>query len=300
MKKIICLLLTITSLSLVAQQDPLYSQYQFNQLMINPAYAGMYSRFSAGMINRFQWVGVEGAPQTNIITGQAGLKDGKIGIGGMVLNDRFGVSDNYELQVAGSYNINFPESRLGMGIQGGMIQYGYDFSNVSFDFIDDPEILNGHETILAPNFGVGFMYMSEYFFIGGSIPRILNVTVTDGVTTSERYRRHYYFSSGFVKEFNRVPFKVIALIRSMDGGTISADLSASIFFDKVLWAGLTVRDLRHFGAFVILSLGETLQIGYSGEVPASSLIYGNYGTHEISLQFTFRTSRRSLFTERFF
>lgn len=300
MKKIMLLLFLISSASLLAQQDPLYSQYQFNQLMINPAYAGMYSRISAGAITRFQWAGIEGAPKTNTITAQAGIMDGKIGLGGVILNDRFGVSNNYEVQLAGSYNINFENARLGMGLQGGYIQYGYDFTDIQFDFFDDPEIMNGHQTISKPNFGMGFMYMSQHFFVGASIPRILNVSVTDGVTTSERYKRHYYFTSGFVTEINRIPVKTMALVRSMNGESLSTDISISAFLDNALWAGITVRDLKHFGGLAILQISDNMKLGYSVEMPTNSLVYGNYGTHEISLLFNFKVFRLAMFEEKYF
>ncbi|SMD36944.1 type IX secretion system membrane protein, PorP/SprF family [Reichenbachiella faecimaris] len=294
------LLFFMISCSLFAQQDPLYSQYQFNQLMINPAYAGMYNSLSAGAISRFQWAGIDGAPRTNTVIIQSGLLEGRMGVGGLVLNDQFGVSNNYEVQLAGSYNINFEHARLGMGIQGGYIQYGYDFSKVNFDYLDDPEILNGHETISKPNVGLGLMYMSERFFVGASVPRILNVSITDGMTTSERYKRHYYFTSGFVAEIDRTPVKLMTLVRSMNGEDVSVDITASVFLDAIVWAGLTVRDFKHFGAMAIFSLGDNLNVGYSFEMPSNSLVYGNYGTHEISLQFTFKTSPITLFQQKYF
>jgi len=300
MRIIITLLFLISFFPGFSQLDPLYSQYQFNQLMINPAYAGIYSRVSAGLITRFQWAGIAGAPQTNTITAQAGLADGRIGLGGVVLNDQFGVSSNYEVQFSGSYNINFFKSRLAMGIQGGLIQYGYDFSNVEFDFLDDPEIVNGHQNISQPNFGVGFMYMRETFFIGASIPRILSISVTDGMTTSERYRKHYYLTTGFVKEINRVPFKFLGLVRCMDSETLSADLTFSALLDDALWAGVTLRDLQHFGLLAIIDVSKNLQVGYSFEMPSNSLIYGNYGTHEVSLQLNIKSKQRPLFEEKYF
>lgn len=300
MRKASSLVLLLFSLVSLAQQDPLYSQYQFNQLMINPAYAGIYSQISAGLISRFQWAGIEGAPRTNTITAQAGLAEGRVGLGGVVLNDQFGVSSNYEVQLSGSYNINFYNARLAMGIQGGVIQYGYDFTNVEFDFLDDPEITANHENITRPSFGVGFMYMREDFFVGFSVPRILNISVTDGISSSERYRKHYYMTAGFVKEVNNMPFKFMGLIRSMDSETLSTDLSLSALLENAMWAGIIVRDFQHFGIIGIIEVSNNLQIGYSFELPSNSLIYGNYGTHEVSLTCRFASVNRTLFEEKYF
>ncbi|MEO9483504.1 MAG: type IX secretion system membrane protein PorP/SprF [Ekhidna sp.] len=289
MKKGLLMLFTCISLASSGQQDPLYSQYQFNQLMINPAYAGIYNRLSVGVISRFQWAGIEGSPRTNTITAQSALADGKIGLGALILNDRFGVSNNYEVQFASSYNIKFNRStQLAMGIQGGFVQFGYDFNKVNLDFFDDPELLNGHDNILKPNFGVGFMLLNPNFFIGASVPRILNVSVTDGSTQSERYKRHYYFSAGVAAEIQKTPVKATTLIRSMAGETYSFDITLSAFLDDVMWAGISVRDLKHFGVLGIFEINETIKLGYSFELPANNLIHGNYGTHEVSLSYNVR------------
>lgn len=289
MKRILLVFPIFLSLTLTAQQDPLYSQYQFNQLMINPAYAGIYERFSAGVISRFQWAGIEGAPRTNTLLAQTSLQDGKIGLGGVVLNDRFGVSNNYELQFAASYNIKFSQqAQLAMGLQGGFVQFGYDFTNVNVDFLDDPELLNGHDNFIRPNFGAGMMLMHSNYFIGISSPRILNVSVTDGSTKSERYKRHFYLTAGVASEINRTPVKAVALVRSMAGETYSVDLTASALLEDVMWAGVSVRDFKHFGLLGIFMIGETVKLGYSFELPTNNLIYGNYGTHEVSVSYTLR------------
>lgn len=289
MKKAITVLLVSACLSATAQQDPLYSQYQFNQLMINPAYAGIYNRLSVGAISRFQWAGIEGAPRTNTITANSALSDGKIGLGGFVMNDRFGVNNNYEIQISSSYNIEFNRTiKLAMGIQGGLVQYGYDLSKLNLDFFDDPELLNGHDNFIRPNFGVGFMLLNPNFFVGLSAPRILNVSITDGFIQSERYKRHFYLSAGVAAEIQRTPVKATTLIRSIAGETYSFDITLSALLEDVMWAGITVRDLKHFGVLGIFQMGENLQLGYSFELPTNNLIHGNYGTHEVSINYSLR------------
>lgn len=289
MKKILIIFLTLSSLTILAQQDPLYSQYQFNQLMINPAYAGIYDRFSAGVISRFQWAGIEGSPRTNTITANSSLADGKIGLGGLIMNDRFGVNNNYEIQISSSYNIKFNRTtKLAMGIQGGLVQYGYDFSKLNLDVFDDPELLNGHENFIRPNFGAGLMLLNPNFFVGLSVPRILNVSITDGSVQSERYKRHYYLSAGITAEIQRIPVKATTLIRSMAGEAYSFDITMSALLEDVMWAGVSVRDLKHFGVLGIFEVGENLKLGYSFELPTNNLIHGNYGTHEVSISYNIR------------
>ena len=175
--------------------------------MINPAYVGIFNRFSAGLISRAQWVGIEGAPVTNTLTVQSALANGRIGVGTLLINDRLGVNNNTEYTLASSYNIKVgEEGKLGLGLQGGLINYQYDLSKLSLDVNDDPTLLNGLDNSTRPNFGVGIMYMSPVLFAGASIPRILSIEVEDGVTNSTRYERHYYLSGGFIVEASRFCF----------------------------------------------------------------------------------------------
>ncbi|MCR9254087.1 MAG: type IX secretion system membrane protein PorP/SprF [bacterium] len=275
-----------------AQQDPLYSQYQFNQLMINPAYTGVYDRFSIGLMSRLQWAGIEGAPVTHTLTAQKSILDGKIGVGGLILQDKFGVNTNTELQATYSYNINFEEAKLAMGLQAGLINFSYDFSNLELDFVDDPSLNTDLDNFMKPNFGVGAMYITNKYFVGASVPRILDINVNDGALKSTRYMRHYYLTGGLA--FEPAPYtlvRVMSLMRYVVDGRISTEFNVSTLIDEKVWGGLTVRDLKHYGIYMMLEATDNLRIGYSFEIPANSLIQSNYGTHEISV--FFRTKRRN-------
>ena len=287
MKKLILLIsLLVVFGSSKAQLDPLYNQYQFNQLMINPAYAGIYDRFSASLISRLNWVGIDGAPVTNTFSVQSALRDGSIGLGALVVDDRLGVNRNMETSLTASYNIQFSESKLAMGIQGGITNYGYDLTKLTLDFVDDERLTTGLDGYSEPNFGAGIMYMSPVFYAGLSIPRLRELNVDDGVANSTRYKRHYYASAGYFFEANQLTqYKITSLVRYVENGDVSVDVSVSTFLDQIIWAGLTARDLKHFGLFMNLAVGKNLRVGYAFELPTSSLIIGNYGTHEISVAF---------------
>jgi len=300
MKKLLFLILLITALQSSAQLDPLYSQYMHNQLMINPAYVGIYNRFSAGLISRLQWAGIEGAPVTNTLTMQTAIREGRVGLGGFIVNDRLGINNNLESQVAASYNIRIGEAKLGLGIQGGLINYRYDLNKLELDYIDD-ERLVGLNNLTEPNFGAGVIYMAKNIFAGVSMPRIRNIKVKDGVSNSTRYKRHIYLNGGYVFESsNFTQYKVMSLIRLVDGERPSFDLSVSSYIDRIIWAGLTTRDLKHFGLFTILELGNNLRLGYTFEMPTNSLVQSNYGTHEISIAFDMALSRNHVIKNRQF
>ncbi|MEM6644144.1 MAG: PorP/SprF family type IX secretion system membrane protein [Bacteroidota bacterium] len=302
MKKI---LTTITLALLLGvaygQLDPLYNQYQFNQLMINPAYAGIYDRFSASLISRLNWVGIEGAPVTNTLTVQSSLRNGSIGLGALLIDDRLGVNRNMEGSITASYNIKFEEAKLAMGIQGGLINYGFDLSKLTLDYIDDERLMTGLDNYTEPNFGAGIMYMNPVFFAGISVPRLRELNVDDGVSNSTRYKRHYYGTVGYFYEASQLTqYKITSLLRYVENGDISVDVSVSTFLDQVIWAGLTVRDLKHYGLFVNFHLGENLRVGYAFELPTNSLIIGNYGTHEVSVAFDATVKRNRPLSQRRF
>ena len=278
---IACIVITFAA---SAQLDPLYNQYQFNQMMVNPAYTGIYNRFSASLISRLNWVGIDGAPTTNTVTLQSALNQGRIGIGGMVVDDRLGVNRNLEGSVMASYNIRFENAKLAMGLQGGFINYNFDLSKLTLDYIDDERLLVGLEPYTEPNFGFGMMYMSPTFFVGASVPRIRQDEIADGVAISTRYRRHYYFSAGYFYDASvYTQYKATVLARYVETGELSVDVAISSFIDQKVWAGLTARDLRYLGFFVNFNLTKNLFFGYSFELPTNTLIIGNYGTHEISI-----------------
>ena len=302
MKKTILTLFLLMALCIAeAQLDPLYNQYQFNQMMINPAYTGIYNRFSASFISRLNWVGIEGAPITNTLTVQSALAKGRIGLGALLIDDRLGVNRNTETAIAASYNIKFPEARLAMGIQGGLTNFGYDLSKLTLDYVDDERLFTGLENRTEPNFGAGIMYINSVFYAGVSIPRLRELQVNDGVSMSTRYKRHYYASAGYFLDASTfTQYKITSLVRYVEGGDVSVDVSISSCVDKVVWAGLSARDLKHFGLFMNLEVGKNLRLGYAFELPTSTLIIGNYGTHEFSIAFDASLRRNQVLSQRRF
>ncbi|WP_109832665.1 PorP/SprF family type IX secretion system membrane protein [Reichenbachiella versicolor] len=270
--------------SLHAQDDPLYRLYQFNKLMLNPAYAGIYNNVSASFMTSAQWVGIEGAPVTNTATGQAALKDGEMGVGLVIINDQVGISSTNEVQLSSSYNIKMEESKLGFGLQGSFVTNSYDLSKLNLEFVDDELLTTGLENTTTPNFGIGAMFMNLDYYVGASIPRILEVSIEDGSANSIRYNRHYYLNAGYYfRHFSETEYKVDGLIKFADQSRPSLDLTGSINVDGLVWFGLSMRDFVHYGTFFYFEIGKNLRIGYAFELPTNGLIGQNYGTHQVGI-----------------
>ena len=191
------LVLLLSASGLQAQQDPLYNLYSFNQYMINPAYAGVYNNFSANLITRKQWAGIDGSPLTNLFTAHTSVGD-QFGTGILIVNDRLGINNNTEAQLSFSYKITSGSKTLALGVQGGVVGYQYDYSKLNLAFIDDEGLDMNNEGFSKANFGAGAFYMTDTYYFGFSVPRILNAKVNDGVSSSTRYLPHYYLSGGFI------------------------------------------------------------------------------------------------------
>lgn len=288
-----------------AQQDPLYNLYSFNQFMINPAYAGVYKNVSTNLIARQQWVGIEGAPLTSALTVHSSIMD-RYGAGLLIVNDRIGVNNTLEAQAAFSFKLINERGRhgrvLAMGVQGGVINYMYDYSKLNLEYVDDTDLDFTHDRYTKPNFGAGIFYMTDVFYLSLSVPRILDVNIEEGMTTSTRYSRHYYAGGGYVingNNRNPVKLKTSFLLRYVENA-ISLDLSANVLLADAVWAGATLRNLNALALLGQFQVSNVLRIGYSLELPANQLIRTSYGTHEISLLADVSLSRRQRRVFRYF
>ena len=302
MKKIIYIFFIIIAAATAAkaQYDPLYNQYVFNQMLINPAYAGAFDNVSITAMSRAQWTGIKGAPITNSIAAHTSMFDTKGGVGLYVLNDQLGVSNNTEAFVAFSYKVDFGKAKLAMGMQGGMIQYTYDYSQLNIEQIDDPSFTQTEDNFARPNFGAGLLLYGEYFYAGISVPRILNIEVNDGIQASTRYQKHYYISGGVVFPLsNALKIKPSGLLRIVEN-KVSLDINASVLINELIWAGIIIRDFNTFGVITELQISDRLRIGYSLELPGNNLITNQFGTHELMVGFDFAPFNRQLLKRRYF
>ena len=297
---IIFLFLISSVVTVQAQYDPLYNQYVFNQMLINPAYAGAFDNVSITFMSRMQWTGIQGAPITNSLTAHSSIFDNKGGAGIYILNDKLGVSNNTEAFATFSYKVDFGKAKLAMGLQGGVIQYKYNYNELNMEFVNDPSFIPTDENFIKPNFGVGLLFYSEYYYVGLSIPRILNIEVNDGVKESTRYQKHFYISGGVVLPLSEIiKIKPSTLIRVVEN-QVSVDLNVSVLINELVWAGIIMRNFNTFGFIAELQISDKFRIGYSLELPSTKLITNQWGTHEIMIGFDFAPFRRQVLKRRYF
>lgn len=272
----------------VAQQLPQFTQYMFNTVSINPAYAGSRETLSIVGLHRTQWAGLEGGPTTQTLSMHTPLRNEKVGIGLSFINDELGYQNFTYLYGDFSYTIQTgANTKLAFGIKAGFTSYSLDPEFLAAESADP--VIYGYEDRWKPNIGAGVYWHSERWYIGLSSPRILNTNYTGTDDYEALERQSYYLTGGYVFDLSQsVKFKPAALIKATNGAPLSYDLTANFLFNEVFWVGAAYRFNESAGAFGGLAdfqISKQLRIGYAYEYPISDLRPYTSGTHEVLLMF---------------
>jgi len=280
----------------LAQQQPVYSQYYFNELVINPAYAGSHVQLSATTMYRNQWVNFPGSPKTFLFSAHTALLKNKIGLGMMVNVDNIGSYSNKNVYFSYAYFLRFPKSTLSLGLQAGFDFIGADFSKLDLQNPGDLSFIPVNA--FKPNIGTGLYYKRKNFFIGFSIPMLINNKVDyslANISNEIKQARYYFLRSGVVFPINRartVKLNPSFLLRTQEGQPISFDINAAVIFYEVCSAGVSYRNVDAIITFLELKISEKLHVGYSYDWTSSSLNLFSNGTHEFMLNY--RTRLRNI------
>lgn len=279
----------------LAQQEPQYTNYMFNQIPINPAYTGSLSRATATLLSRAQWTGLEGAPLTTSFGFQSPFHRNKMGLGLSVVSDRHGPIENLFVNINYAYHIALSrESKLAFGLSAGFYNYSANLSSVKLDpaATGDPAFATNYQKNFQPNVGAGVYFYNKRLTIGFSAPKLLsarlaNKSVVDNGVSNE-LRQHYFFSAAYKIPLN-TEFTFIPQVFSkyVNGAPNSTDITGQFVYNKYLWFGATYRIGDAFAALLALQATSGVLVGYSYDYATTKLNGFNYGTHEIFLTFTF-------------
>jgi type IX secretion system PorP/SprF family membrane protein len=263
-----------------AQQDPLYSQYFNNPMLINPAFAGSNDRLYASVAYRSQWVGVEGGPTTFNFNSHIALVNNKVGVGILAVQDQLGDIKNTQYGGAFSYKIKLTNSTFSFGMQAGFTRFATDPNAVKLVNPNDPAFNQFTETKF--NTGVGVLLQNERYTLSLSVPRMLASTVSQGGQSIQVYGQNFYLYGAYNFYINeRIQFRPTTLLRATAGTPISADVNANFIFNKQYTAGIFTRKLNSYGLLMQIVMSN-YRLGYVFELPGSGSAL-NYTTHEISL-----------------
>lgn len=313
MKKIILVFILFCNYMAFAQQDPLFTQYMFNKLLVNPAYAGSRENFNIDMLNRTQWVSIDGAPETFTISAHTAMRNKSVGLGLYMFRDKLGPTNNQGLMGTYAYRIYFPKSSLAFGLQFGLKYFDFDWNAMK---LKDPDNLFDPQEVrrVSPDANFGIYYQSNHMYLGISSKQLLGnnygyVTDKDGTSSFSKLTRHFYMMGGYaLPVIDKIIFRPSAMAKYTPNAPLQLDLNASLIFGNAFWVGTSLRmgDSKTFmvgNAITFLTefkITEYLKLGYSYDLSLNELQPFNYGSHEIRIGFEFPLYESRMRTPRYF
>ena len=306
MKKLILITLMLLGVWAYPQQDPMYTQYMFNPLAVNPAYAGSKDAVSFLGLFRGQWLGLDGAPITQTLTIHGPLLDKNMGLGLSIVNDKIGAVNqtlffgdySYRIRVGGEGNLQF-------GIKAGLSMFSAKLSGLRNKVESDPSVFD-YSGKLLPNVGVGVFYYSEQAYFGVSVPKLLKNFVKEKISNEEikigTIRRHLFIMGGYVFYLNpTTKFKPSFMMRMVNGAPVSIDLAGMFYFQDKLGLGLAMRREATFSALINYYFSPSFYIGYAYDYTRTELRDFSNGTHEFMLGYDLQlVNTHKIYSPRFF
>jgi type IX secretion system PorP/SprF family membrane protein len=299
--QIIAILMLLTANLIYAQQEPQYTQYMYNTLTVNSAYAGSAGHLTITGIYRTQWVGLEGSPNTQSFTLDTPV--GKnVGLGLSIVNDEIGPSEEQYVDLNLSYSIKASdEYKLSFGVKGGGRVINIDWTKGTYKD-GDPQFQQNIQNKFLPVIGAGVYLHSEKSYLGLSIPNFLTDKRYDDVQQAlADERMHVYLIGGWVFDLSpNTKFKPAFLTKFVTGAPVTVDISANFMFYDVFRLGASYRTGDSFSGLAGFQITPQLQIGYAYDYTTTGIRNYSSGTHEILLRFELKSKNKGLKSPRFF
>lgn len=301
-KILITLCLGILCTSIFAQQDAQFTQYMYNTVILNPAYAGSRGSLNVNGIYRTQWVGLDGAPKTQSFSVNDQVGD-KTGLGLSVVRDEIGPT--IETNITGDFayilDLGRKGTRFAFGMKVGLHSLDVDFNKL---VIEDPTERNVLQNVnkISPQIGAGMYLFDSNWYLGVSTPNLLQTEHYNEVAISTASERmHLYAIGGYVFDLNpNLKFKPSVLVKMVSGSPFSTDISANFLLQEKLTLGASYRMGSAISALVGFQVSQQLMIGYAYDFDTTELSSYNSGSHEIFLRFEIFNKIRGKVSPRFF
>ncbi len=298
-------LLVLSGLSGYSQQDPQYTQYMYNTININPAYAGNRGVLSVFGLHRTQWVGLDGAPVTNAFSINTPFNDSNVGLGISFANDRIGPAVENNLSVDFSYTIPMDdEYKLSFGLKGTANLLDVDYTKLKRFDVTDAAFQYNIDNRFSPNVGAGlFLHKGDRFYAGISVPNILETRHYDDNDpyTEAKERMHFYLIGGYVFDLgDNIKFKPAFLTKMVQGAPLQLDVTANFMFNNRFVLGAAWRWSAAVSGLAGFQVSDRWFIGYAYDAETTKLANYNSGSHEIFLRYEFVEKKKSIVTPRFF
>jgi len=304
MKKIIIALVVLLGYSSTtfAQQDPQYTQYMYNQAVINPAYAGSKDALSIVSLYRNQWSGFDGAPKTLTLSGHSPIGE-RVGLGLSFISDQHGPVKENNIYADFSYTIDVGEvSKLALGIKGGITLHDIALnSGVTTAVAGDPLFAQDASTT-TPNAGLGAFFYTDKYYVGLSMPNVLSSTHLDENGRSYGSDvQHYFLTAGYVFQLTEnTKLKPSFLVKSSFDAPVSFDVNANFLFYDKFEVGASYRSTDSFSGLVGFAFTDSIRLGYAYDHIMSDIQEAASSSHEVFLQFDLNFPKKVSRSPRFF
>lgn len=305
LKIAVVLLMSVTS---YAQQDSEFTQYMYNAININPAYAGSRGTTSIFALHRSQWVGLDGSPVTNTASIHTPISGSNIGFGVSIINDEIGPSDENNISVDFSYKISVSRTyKLSFGLKATANLLNIDFAKLNQYDKNDYSFDTNIDNKFSPNIGLGLYLHSDNTYIGLSAPNLLETKHFDRYTNTgsnshvASEKIHYYLMAGHVFDLTgNVKFKPSILTKVVPGIPLQLDLSGNFLINEKFVAGIAYRWSAAVSAMVGFQASDSWFIGYAYDLETTKLANYNSGSHEIFLRYELFNKYDRMKSPRFF
>lgn len=307
MKKAIILMLVLVSGYMKSQHDVMISQYMFNGLFLNPAYAGSHKYYSSTLLYRNQWANFAGAPKTILasVDGLMPTKSQNMGAGLILSNDRIGAREQTDIYANYSYQLKFKgEGRLAFGLKAGVSNY--QFKNDKLLYWDKgDQVFETRGSAWLPKFGFGAYYFTKNWYAGLSIPTLIaydsKKDFSFDVSQATFLQRHYYMYGGYVfKLDDKFKLKPSALIKYLPSAPIEADMNLHLMYKEQIWLGAGYRTRDGLVFTIEYQTNSRFRVGYAYDAPLTRMRLYSAGSHEIMIGYDFGKDIVKIKTPRYF
>lgn len=280
-------LLTITGTAF-SQQIPMYSQYMFNMMNINPAYTGSREVPTLTFLGRRQWTDIPGAPTTGSVTYDNRVTDRNHSWGAQMYYDKIGIEKTTGFQGFYSYSAPFERATLSLGLSFGLLNYSINYNRTNPYDAGDPSLQQAINKYL-PTAGVGALLSGERWYVGLSAPALMRTKLTDknqAVVQSAGAESHYFLTAGYVIPVNEsVVLRPSTLLKASNGVPLQADFNMNLWIDDVIGFGASYRTQDAVVGLLELKLNPNLRLGYSYDFGIADLRYYKGNTHEFMIRY---------------
>jgi type IX secretion system PorP/SprF family membrane protein len=304
MKKIFSFLylVIIVKLAAFSQQDPQFTNNMFYKLGVNPGFAGAEGKINGIILNRYQWVGGEGAPKTLIFSADAAINafGSPGGVGLNIVSDETGFDKNTQINANYAYSKDLGNKKLGIGLSAGLMNKStngeWEVPEDDFGIFtqpsSDPVIPQGDVSQMAFDVGFGLYLSANQYYFGASISHINQASIKYSDLATTYLARHYYLMGGYNIKLADPLFELRpSFLFKTDLAGWQLDVNANIVFNERFWGGISYRVQDAIALLMGMEMENGLRFGYSFDLTTSSLSHYAFGSHEIFVSYSLDLER---------